>query len=208
MHRVTIDNNGADQAPRCPQWDAWSVEKLRESCSRKHIYYREAQAFSTLHGVVVSCGNTLIISIRAELPAPLKIAALAHELAHVYLGHVTGAKPNALRMTQGMLLAFLQDADKEHLANVWAAHLLVEPSVFQSCLDATGAGSDPDERALEAAVTKTVQLLNIPPEVVKLWWVTRSAVFPEAPSKWLQQARREVLPDPDDSAAAIDGGTC
>jgi hypothetical protein len=181
---------------------------LRDSCSLKHIHYREAQAFSSLRGVVVSCGQTLIISICAELPEPLKIAALAHELAHVYLGHMTATKPNALRLTQGMLLAFLQDADKEYAANVWAAHLLVQPAVFQWCLDATGAGPDPDEAALDTAVTRTVQLLHIPPEVVKLWWVTRNVVFPETPSRWLQQARREVLPDSGESASALDECTC
>jgi|SRR5690348_382961 len=175
---------------------AWSVGILTSACEGTGIDYRESQAFSSLRGVVVRCGETLIISVRADLPEPLKITALAHELGHVARGHLYHPAPVWARETNRMFVSFVQGNEKEREADVWAAHLLVRPEVYEQYLHNACARALAEERAeigiealVDEAVAQTSAYLNIPVEVVALWHQTRDAALSEAAQTWLQQIR-------------------
>jgi Zn-dependent peptidase ImmA (M78 family) len=200
---VTSDlaDQEAEQEAIRPQLQAWSLARLEAACVQKRIHFRESPSMSVHHGIAARRGETVTISIQAALPEPLKVAALAHELGHIYLGHTRSPETGYRRAFRGMTLSIVQDANKEQAADIWAAHLLVYPEVFQWNWELAlelpvvwdEVGVSDSGVVLALAIARTSQVLNIPPEMVALWWRTREIVFPEAPRDWLEHTRREAL---------------
>lgn len=166
---------------------SWSIDNLRAACERKHIRYEESSVYENLRGVVVRYGRTSIISVKASLPEQEKIAVLAHELAHVALQH-TQSRPQYLLPSSDDSHPFAHDPEKEQQAQIWAAHLLVRAEVFERLLRESRTAHRVENDALQEAIRRTADALNIPASTVKLWTETRSWVFPESPKSWLDHA--------------------
>jgi Zn-dependent peptidase ImmA (M78 family) len=165
-----------------------SLEALVEACRRKRISFEETDQFTVLEGAVVTCGSTSIISVRASLPEPDKRFALAHELAHIALGHGQSAVARYLWGKSTVPAAFQHDRQQEHDANVWAAHLLVQPEVFERNLRVAGSSIWSGRRAVARAVKLTAKHSKVPEHVVRLWLDNRHVTFPEVPTTWLERS--------------------
>lgn len=176
---------------RLPPQTTWSISVLEAICQRKNIEYEETDAYTNLRGVVVSCGQSSIISIRASLPEVEKIFVIAHELAHIALGHTQPASMGFLREERILALPSHQDPvkeAKEQEANTWAAHLLVRPEVYEQCVQ-EARGTAHDEASIQQyAVERTAAMLKIPAYAVELWLASREVAqhFPEDPRQWLE----------------------
>ncbi len=167
----------------------WTLADLRAACERKRIRYEETPVYENLRGVVVSYGRTSIISVKQTLPEREKIAVLAHELAHIALEH-THDRPQYMLPSMGDdgSQSFDHDPEKEHQAQIWAAHLLVQPEVFDQLLSDAQASGASKSHALRLAAEQTASALNIPLNMVKLWTQTRDWPFQETPRAWLARS--------------------
>lgn len=162
---------------------ATTMNDLVAACSRWDIDYEESQVFIHLRGVVVTCGRSSVISVRASLPKADKLFTLAHELGHVALGH-TATSTFEYQFEPGD--ASLPPGDeKDREASVWAAHLLVRPEVFEAALREAQAEYHNGTRARTEAIARTAQRLGIPLYAVNLWLETKDQTFIEEPSAWL-----------------------
>lgn len=177
---------------RVPPQTTWSISALKAVCQRKNIEYEETNAYSNLRGVVVSCGQSSIISVRASLPEAEKIFVIAHELAHIALGHTQPAAMGFLREVRSLEAHAHQDPirdEKEQEANIWAAHLLVRPEVYERCLQEAREKREDEAAIQRSAIECTAALLKIPAYAVELWLSSRevAALFPEEPLQWLER---------------------
>ncbi|HEY7350204.1 MAG TPA: ImmA/IrrE family metallo-endopeptidase [Ktedonobacterales bacterium] len=185
--QIAVQNVGV------PQSYAWSAQALAEACRNRGIEYEESVAFSSLRGVVVRCGKTIIMSVRASLEEREKIFTIGHELAHLALNYMPSDPIIYLKDTQSTP-HILQDSQKEMEADVWAAHLLVFPEVYEQALEEAGARY-PTEQAQQVqkeAIIYTANRLNIPVQVVDLWLRHRDWPFSEAPQVWFAWANRRL----------------
>ena len=164
-----------------------SLPALIELCQRWRIAYRETTNFTNLRGVVVTSGSTSCIAISQRLSEPEKLDTLAHELAHVALGHTAGPATLSLTGERPSRKQREQLRKQDHEASMWAAHLLVSPALYDMHLH-EARGSNPDERmAVEVAIARTAVQLNILTRTVALWLETRDHAFSVAPHVWLEQ---------------------
>jgi hypothetical protein len=164
----------------------WSVGKLVAASRQRDIWYKETREFTTLLGVVVSCGESSLIDVKADLDERQKINTIAHELGHVALGHTREEPIRPLRALRDLPGSYSDDTEKELEASVWAAHLLVRPEVYEANLEAAlqATGGDQGE-AVARAVQGTSDELNIPTDTVALWIEHRDATFAVDPLEWL-----------------------
>jgi IrrE N-terminal-like domain len=155
---------------------AWTLALLVAACQRKHIIYEESPELTALRGVVATCGQTVLVRVSAKLPLAERLVTLAHELGHVALGHRRGVSG------PGSVSALLQPSDQaqELAANIWAAHLLVRPDIY----DAARARYRGDKTR---AVAETAEQLQIPVRIVRLWLKYRAEHLPEDPSVWMER---------------------
>jgi Zn-dependent peptidase ImmA (M78 family) len=165
----------------------WSIDKLRAVCDLKRIRYEETEVYENLRGVVVTYGHTSIISIKESLSEREKIGVLAHELAHVALGHTWHAAGYLLVPKDGSL-PFYRDPEQERDAHIWAAHLLVQPEVFRQKMRNAQASGSTGLPATESAIHETAEELNIPEAVVDQWVKTQDWRFGEDPKAWLRRS--------------------
>jgi Zn-dependent peptidase ImmA (M78 family) len=163
----------------------WALTELTDGCERKGYYYQESHVFTNIKGVVVRYGGTTIICLKAALPQREKIATLAHELGHCALDHTCESSDTVTLFEDG--LAVIQDPQREHECDIWAAHLLVSPFAFDEILRGTTATTRNQQSAIEDAICVTAHRLNVPSEVVSLWYETRNRCFIPLPLSWLHQ---------------------
>ena len=166
----------------------WTISALKAICERKNIECEQTDAFTNLRGVVVSCGQSSIISIRASLSEAEKIFVIAHELAHIALGHTQPASMGSLREARSLAQPSDEKEAKEQEANNWAAHLLVRPEVYERCVQEARRLSRDEKAIKQYAIDRTASLLKIPAYAVEIWLASREAVllFPEDPFQWLE----------------------
>lgn len=178
----------AGQRAMVPQSYTWSVKVLKEACEKRGIEYEESEAFSALRGVVVRCGKTIIMSVRASLEDQEKIFTIAHELAHLALNYLPSDPVVYLRDSDAAP-RLIQNKEKEQEVDIWAAHFLVRPEVYEQCLKEAEA-LFPPERAVEEALARAAHRLNIPVRVVGLWLRSRDKYFAVAPRAWFAGRRQ------------------
>ena len=175
---------------RMPPQTNWSISALEAICQQKNIEYEETNAYTNLRGVVVSCGQSAIISVRASLSEAEKIFVVAHELAHIALGHTAPASMGSLGEARSLEVPSHdpEKEAKEQQANRWAAHLLVRPEVYERCAQEARGLSHDEAGIQQYAIERTASLLKIPAYAVELWLASREALqhFPEEPLQWLE----------------------
>jgi IrrE N-terminal-like domain len=163
-----------------------TLVELIDACVRKDIDYEESKVFTHLRGVVVTCGRSSVISVRASLSEADKKFTLAHELGHVALGHTSASAFEYQIETHDMLK--LPSDEKDHDASIWAAHLLVDPEAYDACLSEAQVEFGDSDLAYSTAIVNTAQSLGIPAYAVELWLETRDRVFSEDPKAWLAES--------------------
>jgi len=171
-------------APRRPT--LWPILALREACQIKQVDYEETPEFVALRGAVVTCGQTAIISVSSSLKDDEKRLTLAHELGHIALGHIRGVPAPYLWEGQDAPLSLTQDKDREREADIWAAHLLVEPEVYAENLQHVQEFEQDSTRAAVQAMRQTARQVRLPVRIIKLWLKTRDCPFEETPTTWLR----------------------
>lgn len=179
----------AGQRAMIPQSYTWSVQALKEACEKRGIECEESEAFSALRGVVVRCGKTIIMSVRASLEEQEKIFTIAHELAHLALNYLPSDPVVYLRESDAAP-RLIQNKEKEQEIDVWAAHFLVRPEVYEKCVQEAEA-LFPPEQAAEEALARAAHRLNIPVQVVGLWLRSRDKHFAVAPRVWFARCCRQ-----------------
>jgi Zn-dependent peptidase ImmA (M78 family) len=166
---------------RVLQMPYWNVKQLLQACSLKGISYEESGKLVNLLSVTVRFKDTYTICVRADLPEPRKVVAIAHELAHCALGHTI--HPAQSQRFPSFL--FVQDPEREHEARIWAAHLLVSAEVYDEEYRSALMLTQSPFKAHQDATIVTARRLGIPPETVTMWVEHRTVAFPIAPSMWL-----------------------
>lgn len=179
-----------DQQETEPPPVFWTLERLVDACRRKGIDYEETPNLASLQGFAVSCGQTFLISVRANLPPDEKLYTLAHELGHIALGRMYTTTIGQVLQWLDTSLAAFQDTAQESNAHLWAAHLLVSPEVFALChADAqVRLDTSREEEILASAMQRTAERLGIPRHAVELWYAHQHEVPTPTPNDWLGAA--------------------
>jgi hypothetical protein len=195
---VTITNHeSADQKVGeslaiIPRWCAWTIVHFESVLASRDIEFTVSPDLSSVEGLVIQCGETQVLIVQAALSEQKKIAAVAHELGHIALGDMSIERfshHGFRRTTSGALVGILQDVGREHLADMWAAHLLVRPYVYEWCLEqAQWRFPGNKSRIASEAIKLTADSLNIPDYVVSLWLQTRAREFSLSPYEWYAQS--------------------
>lgn len=159
----------------------WSIALLVQACFHKHIGYEESEELVNLKSVTVRYKDTYLMCVRADLPEHHKVVAIAHELAHCALGHTV----NPTEFQRYPTFLFVQDPEREHEAQIWAAHLLVMEDVYDEEYRGGLLLSQSHTAAERDATAITARRLGIPQETVALWVQHRTTTFPVSPREWL-----------------------
>jgi len=165
----------------------WTLERLIEACRIKGIRFDETHNLTSLQGFAVSCGRTVLINVRANLPREEKLFTLAHELGHIALGRMYTTTVGEVLDWLDTSLAAFQDAAQETSADLWAAHLLVPPELFAAHYAAAKErmATSPEEDILASAMRQTARSLGVLPHVVEIWYAHRDECPVPAPASWL-----------------------
>jgi hypothetical protein len=182
--------------------ERWTLDGLRQACERKQIVYKENPLYHTIRGLVVTCGQTAIISLRASLPEREKIFACAQQLGLLALSRTPSTArleaPN--RTSQLMGRRYVGDwvtmphederaeAALHKESEIWAAHLLMD-RLLVTAQAATDAGirqvAVAESETYNHTTERIAETLNIPPQSVALWLETQAHVFRVPPPAWL-----------------------
>lgn len=145
---------------------------MRRLMAVHDIYYQETPKFTGLIAAVVAVGKTAMISIKEHQTDAEKVFASAFALGQIATGNVT---ETALTWMKEQVSE--EGLERAQRARVWAAHLLVDSSVY----DEAYAKAQDDAQA----VAETAAQLNIPESAVRTWLDTRGVQFDVAPADWL-----------------------
>jgi hypothetical protein len=157
---------------------AWTVARLADLCRHKGIIYDESSALTGLSGLAAASGDVVLIRVRADLEERERVATLARELGHVYRAQ---HRQEHLPRRAAPELLHTGDPAQERDADIWAAHCLVLPEVYE-----TARVAHPGDGA--GAIAETAERLNIPERMVRLWLEHRDAHFGEDPRTWLARS--------------------
>lgn len=165
----------------------WTLDSLASMCQRKGVVFRESTAFTSLNAVLVRCGTSVSISVRASLPTREKIFVLAHELGHLALDHAStssGSDSSSIPHVNEDLDASVL-GNREQEADIWAAHMLVKPELVAGQMR-NSSSRNLDDGVSETQIAKQIGiLLNVPARAVLQWLHHRDHEFEIAPYAWL-----------------------
>lgn len=169
-----------------PRLFRWPLDDLIEACRRKNVEYEEADDFLAIEGLVTKCGESILISVRASLEDAEKRFTLSHELAHLALSHQDKGKQAGFHFElRGDELVIQQNAAKELEADIWAAHLLVDPEVCGEYLKEWQYYSQASNDTIDYAIAILSMELGIPSRGVRIWLEHRNHRFNVHPTAWL-----------------------
>jgi Zn-dependent peptidase ImmA (M78 family) len=160
----------------------WTFAQVAEICQRKQIIFRPSSNLQTIRGFTVQYQEVVIISVRTSLAPNEQVTTFGHELGHYALGHTVSTAEGKAR---DGFVTFQRDPQKEEAARIWAAHLFIDPSLYEDILRGTRVTTRTEEMARSDAAILTARALGIVPEVVTLWERTRDTLFEEHPREWI-----------------------